>query len=282
MTSKKTIRITKSSGELVHFDIDKLRNSLQKSGAHFNVIESIIEIIQNELYPGMTTREIYKRAFSLLKKNSRPTAARYKLKRAIMELGPSGFPFELLVAELLKQEGYSCEVGIIVQGHCVSHELDVFAQKSGHQLLIECKYNSDPNGHSNVKVPLYIHSRFRDIEQAWSKNKDFNPEKLSGAIYTNTRFSSDAIQYAQCSGIGLFGWDFPKKNSLKERIDKTGLHPITCLTSLTTQEKKKLLEKLIVLSSDLARNPSILDAIIPTTPLRREKIIQEAKALSAH
>jgi hypothetical protein len=282
MAGKQTVRIAKSSGELVHFDVNKLRNSLQKSGAHFNVIESIIEIIQNELYPGISTREIYKRAFALLRKNSRPTAARYKLKQAIMEMGPSGFPFELLVAELLKREGYSCEVGIIVQGHCVNHEVDVFAQKSGHQLLIECKYNSDPNGHSNVKIPLYIHSRFRDIEQAWSKNSDFDPTKISGAIYTNTRFTSDAIQYAQCSEIALFGWDFPKKNSLKERIDRTGLHPITCLTSLTAQEKKKFLDKLIVLSTDLVRNPSLLDTTITTTSLRRTKILQEATELCAH
>jgi hypothetical protein len=282
MTIKKTIRIAKSSGELVHFDVNKLRSSLQKSGAHFNVIESIIEIIQNEVYPGMSTREIYKRAFSLLRKNSRSTAARYKLKRAIMEMGPSGFPFELLVAELLKKEGHSCEVGIIVQGHCVSHEIDVFAQKNGFQTLIECKYNSDPNGHSNVKVPLYIHSRFRDIEKAWSKNSDFDSEKLSGAIYTNTRFTTDAIQYAQCSEIALFGWDYPKKNSLKERIDRTGLHPITCLTSLTTQEKKKFLDKLIVLATDLVNNPSLLESHITTTPLRRAKILQEANALCAH
>jgi hypothetical protein len=282
MSDNKTLRITKSSGELVSFDINKLRASLQKSGAHFNVIESIVEIIQHELYPGISTREIYKRAFSLLRKNSRPTAARYKLKRAIMELGPSGFPFELLVAELLKHEGYTCEVGIIIQGHCVRHEVDVFGIKGKQQLLIECKYNSDPNGHSNIKIPLYIHSRFRDIEREWSKNSDFDPTQLSGAIYTNTRFTADAIQYAQCSEIGLVGWDFPKKNSLKERIDRSGLHPITCLTTLTIQEKRKLLEKLIVLSSDLAKNPSLLDAIIPTTPLRREKILQEASALCAH
>ena len=46
------------------------------------------------LYPGITTKEIYRRAFSMLRKASAHLAAEYKLKKAFQELGPSGYPFE--------------------------------------------------------------------------------------------------------------------------------------------------------------------------------------------
>ena len=42
-------------------------------------------------------------AFNLLKANSKFVAAKYQLKRAIMELGPSGYPFESFISEVLKQ-----------------------------------------------------------------------------------------------------------------------------------------------------------------------------------
>ena len=45
-----------------------------------------------------------------------------------MELGPSGFPFEKLVGKILEQEGFETRVGVIVQGNCVQHEVDVIAR----------------------------------------------------------------------------------------------------------------------------------------------------------
>ena len=121
MNKKSTQRIiiTKSTGDQVPFDEGKLRFSLQRSKADAYVIEDIITEIKNQLYPTIKTKEIYKRAFDLLKKYSRPTAARYKLKKAIMELGPSGFPFEQFVGALLRHDGYFVNVGVMVQGNCV-------------------------------------------------------------------------------------------------------------------------------------------------------------------
>lgn len=77
----------------------------------------------------MTTNKIYQLAFKMLKGKSRVSASKYKLKKALMQLGPSGFPFEKLVGKIMEQEGFKTNVGVIVQGNCVQYEVDVIAQK---------------------------------------------------------------------------------------------------------------------------------------------------------
>jgi len=86
--------ITKANGERSTFDPKKLYGSPTRSGAGEPQAHAIVDIIINsELYPGISTKKIYKRAFSLLKECYRFLAARYNLKHAIMLLGPSGYPF---------------------------------------------------------------------------------------------------------------------------------------------------------------------------------------------
>jgi len=49
---------------------------------------------------GMTTADIYGQAFALLRKRHGPTAVKYSIRRAMLELGPDGFPFEKFVARI--------------------------------------------------------------------------------------------------------------------------------------------------------------------------------------
>jgi len=273
--------VTKASGEKSPFSEEKVRKSLRKSGADDEQIELIIQEIRNRLYEGMSTRAIYKIAYSLLKSGSRHHAARYHLKYAIMELGPSGFPFEKFIAELLKKEGYKTKTGQILQGKCVTHEIDIIAEKEQHQLLVECKYHNQQGISCNVKIPLYIHARFNDIEaHALKKNEDTLKQR-QGWIVTNTRFTADAIQYAGCSGLRLLGWDHPFGKGLKDRIDHQRIYPITCLTSLTGIEKQKLLELEIVLCSELLQRTDLLKSIGIKT-IRTATILNEASQLCHH
>ena len=62
------IKIVKASGKRAHFSIEKLRNSLQRSGADTATIKQIVNTVRDELYQGISTKEIYHRAFALLKK----------------------------------------------------------------------------------------------------------------------------------------------------------------------------------------------------------------------
>jgi len=214
----------------------------------------------------------------MLKSKSRVSASKYKLKKAIMELGPSGFPFEKFVGKILEMEGFSTNVGVIVQGNCVQHEVDVIAQKEDKHNMIECKYHSDQGRFCNVKIPLYIHSRFLDVEKQWEHQKGHEAKLHKGGVYTNTRFTTDAIQYGKCVGMLMTSWDYPRGNGLKDRIDQSGLHPLTALTTLTKAEKTKLLDEGVVLCKELHESPKLLEKIgVPKS--RHKNVLEDSEAL---
>ena len=264
--NKKNIHITKASGDRVLFSEEKLRRSLERSGATEVQMDSVVAQIQSDLYEGMSTGKIYRKAYELLRKRSKPHAARYKLKKAIMELGPSGYPFERFVGAMLQQQGYRVQIGVMMEGRCVTHEIDVLAEKNDKLILAECKFHNRPGVKCDVKIPLYIHSRYRDVIMARSGRDEANAgrpgkkidgnhladpgseiREYEGWIVTNTRFTDDAIRYGTCSGLVMLGWDYPAKNGLRQRIGLSGLHPVTCLSTLNRKEKMHLLEKGVVL-----------------------------------
>jgi Restriction endonuclease/ATP cone domain len=275
---KMKINITKASGETALFSTEKLRHSLKRSGADEDTISEIIHKVQDMLYEGITTKKIYKLAFDLLKKQSRHVAAKYKLKQAIMELGPSGFPFEKFFAAILSHQGYVVKVGEIVKGKCVNHEIDVIAEKENQHFMIECKYHNQLGTISNVKIPLYIQARFKDVEAAWVNIPGHGTKFHQGWVVTNTRFSDDAKQYGVCAGLKLIGWDYPFKENLKDMIDTMGLYPLTCLTTLTKREKVYLLEKNVVLCKEICHNPQLLKSA-GITDERIKGILEEGTAL---
>ena len=121
--------IVKASGDKVLFSEEKLRSSLKRSGADDKLINQILTLVKEELYDGITTREVYNRAYSFLRRNKPVFASKYKLKKAIYELGPTGFPFERFLSAVLIYTGYKTQVGKTVAGKCVSHEIDVIAEK---------------------------------------------------------------------------------------------------------------------------------------------------------
>lgn len=275
---KEKISIIKADGEQAVFDESKLKNSLERAGASAPIINEIVSKIESSLYENITTKEIYKKAFKLLKTSSRPTAARYKLKNAIMELGPTGFPFERFISGILKREGYKTTVNVFMEGKCVRHEIDVFAEKEKHSYMVECKYHNESGTNSNVRIPLYIQSRFKDVEEEWLKQAENQSKTFQAWLVTNTRFSGDAMQYGNCVGLKLLSWDYPIIGSLKEKIDKSGLHPITCLTTLTKAEKQQLLSMDKVFSLDLCNEPELLKKM-KISAYRQKNILAEAKAL---
>ncbi|MGZ3864237.1 MAG: restriction endonuclease [Bacteroidia bacterium] len=270
--------VTKASGEMVPFSSEKLMRSLLRSGADEGTAEKVLEEIEKRLFSGVSTKKIYHWAFSLLKEKSKHLAGQYHLKQAIMELGPSGFPFEKFFSEILKRQGYQTVVGQIVKGQCVTHEIDVIAEKGKHHFMIECKYHNQPGIVSDVKIPLYIQARFKDVEASWVKLPGHEAKLHQAWVVTNTRFSDDAIQYGVCAGLKLIGWNYPNGDSLRSQIDRLGLYPITCITSLTKSEKQQLLTKRIVLCHEICEKESVL-AEMGIKPARISVIMEEAHKL---
>jgi hypothetical protein len=272
------MRIIKNSGDIVDFDPKKLRKSLVKSGAGELIVEDILYKIRKEIYDGISTKKIYKRAFTLLKKEANSHAARYNLRSGLQLLGPAGFFFEKYIARLFESEGYQTVTNSILSGKCVSHEIDVLIKKDNELAMVECKFHSARENKSSVKVPLYVFSRFNDLKGrkqiVFSKN-----EIISTCwIVTNNRFTSDAIDFAKCSGMNLLSWDYPKDNNLKTKNDIDCLYPVTCLTTLSLAEKDKLLILDVILARELVNNSEQLGRIGLSTN-RIKNVLKEVREL---
>lgn len=274
----KDIYITKADGTKEKFDVAKLENSLKKAGANSKVVSDIIESVEKELVNGITTKEIYHQAFDLLHKAEKPIAIKYSLKRAIMELGPSGFPFEKFISEIFKYKGYTAETGKIVKGFCVEHEVDVVAWNNQKLIMCEAKFHNDPGMKSDLKVALYVKARFDDLRKMTFK---YGKERKldEGWLITNTKFSSTAIEYGSCQGgLIMIGWNYPPKGNLHDMVLEAKLHPVTCLTSLNGREKKFLLEQGLVLCKSVIENPGLLP-MMGLSPVKAQKVIEEIEML---
>jgi len=278
-SKEQLFEVLKSSGKKVKFSLGKLKGSLRNSGADEKTINQIVDTVRDELYQGISTKEIYNRAFALLKKKKSVFASKYKLKRAIYELGPTGFPFERFVGAVLHYSGYQVDVGQIVKGKCVSHEVDIIAKKNGDFIIGECKFHSNHGNKCNVKVPLYIHSRYQDILSYYKENYDNASCPNEGWVVTNTRFTKEALAFGECMGLYMLSWDYPKGNGLKDRIDRLGLYPITVSTLLSEREKQFLLSRDIVLCRQLINDVFYLDHL-GISENRRTRILKEFQLLS--
>jgi hypothetical protein len=272
------MKVTKYSGELVHYDEQKLINSLRKSGADKAVAEAIVKKIESELYEGIASKKIYKLAYQLLKNISNAHAARYNLRTAMMGLGPAGFFFEKFIAKIYQEQKFQTRTNVSLKGNCISHEIDVLLKKEHTISMIECKFHSGQDAKTDVKVPMYILSRFNDVKNR--KYHLFLPNEIISdcIIVTNNRFTTDAIQFGECSGLKMLSWDYPPKG-IKEIIDLYAVYPITCLTTLTQTEKDKLLILDCITVKDLVANSSILNKI-ELSHNRIKNVLKEANQLT--
>jgi hypothetical protein len=268
--------IIKANGEREPFDPNKLERSLYRSGASRETSKKITSLVQGDIKTNDTTGEIYKKAFRLLKKNNNVSAVRYSLKKAIRELGPTGYPFEYFVGRLFEVQGYNVQVGKIIKGFCVSHEVDVVADKGNEKVLVEAKFRIRPGDSVGVKVSLYMKSRFEDILK---KHNEYKKSKTRCMIFTNVRFSRDATRYAHCSGsVDLVGWNYPRNKGLEKMIEQSGLHPITVLDFLSKEEKIMLLKNGLVVCQDVNKNSNRLNNInLPEN--KKKKIIEQSSKL---
>lgn len=237
--------ITKADGEREPFNPHKLVQSLKRAGAETSVAESIEQDIEKELYNGISTQEMYRRAFAHLREHRKDTAARYSLKRALLEFGPSGFPFEEYLARLFQTEGYETQTDQIIKGACVEHEVDVLMSKGDVTTYVEAKFHNTPGFKTDLKTTLYVKARLEDI--AAQRKLTGAKGSMHGLIVTNTKFTSQAAQYASCAGVELLGWEEPTGNTLQDRIERAQLYPVTALTTLTHREKMALLGRKVVL-----------------------------------
>lgn len=249
--------VRKASGKKELFDIEKFRMSLIKSGADEQLINLLVFEIQ-QLPKLRSTKEIYAYALNRLQQEHPVVAARYNIKRALLDLGPAGFPFEQFVAELFRVQGYSALTDQIEQGFCVEHELDVVLKRDSTVSMVECKFHNTQQLKTDVKVALYCKARFDDMKKAWESGPNHKRRFHEIWIVTNTRFTTEAIRYATCTGIELLGWSYPTKENLPTLIDRYSLYPITTMPSLTGAQKRLFIKEGFVLCCDAQENIQVM------------------------
>ncbi len=276
--SHKPILIRKASGDLEPFALDKLKRSLQNAGAEESSILLIIADIEAWIYPGVTTKQIYSRAFKILRREKAHTAMRYRLKEAIISLGPTGYPFEQFIGQLFEKQGYTTEVGVVVDGYSVTHEMDVIATKNQVQHLVECKYHKDQGKQVSVQVPLYVRSRVNDIARKRESMSEYKGLSFVGWVVTNTRFSSDSTQYGEANGLKLLAWDYPQNRGLKHLVEELKLYPITILHKLTKKDKDLLMREGIVSCVQVLNNLDLLKPL-QLTKKKQVALIEELKSV---
>lgn len=249
--------IKKESEEIKEFDVEKFKRSITRPGTSPALIEELTKSAQENASHFKTAEDIFKFTFEKLKKKQPKIAAKYNLKRAILELGPTGFPFEQFVAEIFKAQGYQTKTNQIVKGWCVDHEIDLIAEKNNESFMVECKFHSKINYKSHVQVPLYTEARFHDIQKTWKP--DSPQHKLTHTwIITNTAFTYEALKYSNCAGMTSTDWYYPQTENLAVLIVKFKLYPITAVTSLTSRQKQLLIQEGITLAKDVKNNVQLL------------------------
>lgn len=268
------ILITKADGEREFFDPVKLERSLSHAGASSTARARILSEVTQHLKPLMTTEDIYRHAFALLKKQEEtPIAARYSIKRAVFSLGPSGFPFEQFLAEVLRAHGWKVRTDVNLMGRCAPHEVDVLAEKDGKRVGVEAKFHNEPGGKTDIKDALYVKARYDDLRQAPTTSSRVD----EGWLVTNTTLTRNAIRYARCSNLTVIGWDYPRTRGLMRMIEEAKVHPLTCLTTLSEGEKRRLLENKVVLCKSV-QTPQLLHEY-GVAPGKIPQVLEEAQRL---
>ncbi len=231
-------RIRKASGEYEEYDREKLVSSLISSGLSKEEAEKVILRIES-LGKVESTKEIYDAVRKILLKTYPVAAAKYSMKEAIVKLGPTGFPFEKYVARILKALGHEVETNRLIKGKCVTHEIDLWIDGSR---IGECKYHNAKGIYTGLKEAMYTYMRFLDIGEV---------KELEGVtLITNTKFSSEAIEFSKCYGLDLLGWKYPPGRGLEVLVEDSGVYPVTVLEGILEYDEVKSLVAMGVITVD--------------------------------
>ena len=248
------MNIRKSDNSEQKFLDEKLIGSFCRLGVPPNEACVMVDSIKKELKPYPKTSDVFKSASKKLFEHNRLIGLRYNLKNAIMQLGPSGHPFEEYIGDILTVKGYETRVSQIVRGACVTHEVDVIARTDSRHIMVECKFHNAPGTKSDVQVALYTHARFMDIRKADENKPEHEKAVHEQWLVTNTQCTTDAIAYARCAGLKILAWRYPSEGGLEKFIEDEKFFPVT-IFPMPMQAKAFLIKNGITLVREIMQMP---------------------------
>ncbi len=269
--------IIKSEGYREPFDREKLFQSLIRAGARKDTAEMICDDMIHQITPEMTTEQIFRKAVKYLLKTDRSIAARYSLPRGLALLGPAGYIFEQYLEIILQSHGYITKQGVMIEGKCISHEVDIYAEKAGLRFIVEAKYRNEHHTKTHIDQVMYAHARLLDIMHHPSR---IGKHEYELWVVTNTKFTDTSIRYARCQGFQLIGWNYPRKGNLEDLIRKSQLYPITILPSCDAHMVPlAAAEKLLLAQDILGLHTEEIALRLAISHTRATRLLREAKAL---
>lgn len=268
------VTVVKEDGTKEPFSPEKVRAALTRSGLSKKKADILLKKLERKLYDGIRTRRIYKILYVLIDKTKPEVSHRYNLKNALLRIGPAGYEFEDFISQLLIKQGYRTEVRQILEGKCISHEIDVVASRGKKTYMVECKFRNEAGTRCRTKSVLYSYSRFLDLVAGSKMGKCIR--FTDPWIVSNTKFSRNSKKYARCMGMRLLGWHYPVDNSLEFMIEKTKCYPVTVI-KMPANVTRKLLSRKIVTVFDIPESPEKLSEITGISTKKAEEIVQRAE-----
>lgn len=233
--------VTKFDGSKQPFEKSKVINTCLRMHATQEQAEDVAERVEKKIYEGISTKKILKMVFAYLQDFRPELEHEIDLREAISRLRPKP-DFEVFVALLLREYGYSVVGNQLLDGKCVTHEIDGIAIKDGEVILVEAKHHLQSHTYTGVGVFLEVQARLEDLREGFAQGKHrLNFSKA--LIACNTKFSDHAIQYAGCRGIEYLGWKAPAEAGLEKMIEDRKFYPITFLKGLNLQTEEKLADR---------------------------------------
>jgi len=264
------VTVVKWDGRTEDFDSQKLIRTLTRMGAPQKVAEEVADKIAQQVRDGMTTKKLYEMAVKALESHQEIVEFRRDMKQGLARIG-TGLQFEAYVRLLLEAYGYEVSGNLVLQGACVTHEIDGIAEKDGEVIYLEVKHHSVLERYTPFEVTLSAKAKWDDLRAGCEQGLN-DCEFNRVLIVTNTRLTKHAEQYANCVGIEHLGWNTPRGHGIDWFIEHKKLYPVTILRSVTTKERNSLYKYGIL----------TLQQLISTTPTetgldddRIEKLIAE-------
>jgi len=274
------IRVRKADGRLEPYDRSKVVRTALHLGLDPGEAETVADEVSRRVYDGIPTSKVLSIIHELARK-SRPELEHIgDLREAISKMR-SKPDFEEYIRLVLKAIGYLVEPGRVLEGRCVSHEIDGIAFMGDEVLVVEVKHHVNPHTYTGLDTVLQLWAALEDLREGYRLG--LHHYAFSSAILAcNTKISLHAERYARCKGIKYMGWKYPRAFALGDIVAKHRLYPITMLRFLSEEQVASLGNQGIVTLSQLVEyDPGELARLIDVETDFAEKLLEAAAVFAA-
>lgn len=270
------VKVTKWNGSREDFQREKVVRTLLRVGTSRDTAEKVTSWVEGRIYDGISTKRILDMVFQRLRKYESAVSSRKDLKTALCGIR-SKPEFEEYVRIVLRAHGYNVTENQVIQGFCVTHEIDGIAEKDGKTIYLEVKSHADPHSYTPFEVTLAAKAKWDDIKEGFKKGFNNHPfDKV--LIVCNTKLTEHARKYADCIGLEHMGWNSPVGCGLDRLIEEKKLYPVTILRNLSEKERDALSDHDIITLKQLVEAKG-KNVGIPKSRITR--FIEEAESILA-